>query len=173
MPRTSKSTTTSDSGKTKLFMGGYFACGAFLVFICIVEFTGLFSVQYNRADAQSVSTSTAVVAAAPVVATLDKVAYDAKLIKNANYPVSTSTSTASSTTHHLWPVHTAYPNAGALLPFHRIVAYYGNFYSTHMGVLGQYPTAQMLTVQMVSIDSACLIVRYRKHLHLLIKHMAL
>ena len=30
-----------------------------------------------------------------------------------------------------------YPNPGALLPFHRIVAYYGNFYSTHMGVLGE------------------------------------
>ncbi len=39
----------------------------------------------------------------------------------------------------LWPVTDApYPNVGALLPFNRIVAYYGNFYSTGMGVLGQY-----------------------------------
>ena len=45
---------------------------------------------------------------------------------------------------HLWPVKTVYPNAGALLPFNRIVAYYGNLYSTKMGVLGQYPEAQML-----------------------------
>ncbi|MDD5721563.1 MAG: hypothetical protein PHT16_03960 [Candidatus Pacebacteria bacterium] len=45
---------------------------------------------------------------------------------------------------HLWPVKTVYPNAGAILPFNRIVAYYGNLYSTKMGVLGQYPEATML-----------------------------
>jgi hypothetical protein len=44
---------------------------------------------------------------------------------------------------HLWPVKTVYPNAGALLPFNRIVAYYGNLYSTKMGVLGEYPEAEM------------------------------
>ncbi len=43
-----------------------------------------------------------------------------------------------------WPVATVYPNVGAILPFHRIVAYYGNFYSTKMGVLGEYPEDQML-----------------------------
>jgi hypothetical protein len=31
-----------------------------------------------------------------------------------------------------------------LLPEHRIVAYYGNFYSPHMGVLGEYPEDEML-----------------------------
>jgi hypothetical protein len=42
--------------------------------------------------------------------------------------------------HRLWPAPTrAYPLAGALLPSNRIVAYYGNFYSTGMGVLGEYP----------------------------------
>ena len=44
----------------------------------------------------------------------------------------------------LWPVHTVYPEAGALLPFNRIVAYYGNFYSTRMGILGQYPPDEVL-----------------------------
>jgi hypothetical protein len=44
-----------------------------------------------------------------------------------------------------WPVKTAYPNAGAVLPFKRIVAYYGNFYSKKMGCLGEYPTDEMLT----------------------------
>jgi hypothetical protein len=48
------------------------------------------------------------------------------------------------TVTHLWPVKTVYPNAGAILPFNRIIAYYGNLYSTKMGVLGQYPEAQML-----------------------------
>jgi hypothetical protein len=45
-----------------------------------------------------------------------------------------------------WPVHAAYPDAGAILPFKRIVAYYGNFYSTQMGVLGEYPPDQVLAM---------------------------
>ncbi len=54
---------------------------------------------------------------------------------------------ATTTREHkpLWPVKTAYPKYGAILPFSRIVAYYGNFYSTGMGVLGQYPPDQMLS----------------------------
>lgn len=43
-----------------------------------------------------------------------------------------------------WPVPAVYPLAGAVLPYHRIVAYYGNFYSTQMGILGQYPEAEVL-----------------------------
>jgi hypothetical protein len=54
-------------------------------------------------------------------------------------------STSVSAAHLLWPVATVYPNVGALLPNNRIVAYYGNFYSKGMGVLGQYPPDEMLT----------------------------
>ncbi|HTR28522.1 MAG TPA: hypothetical protein VMH27_04590 [Puia sp.] len=43
-----------------------------------------------------------------------------------------------------WPVRTAYPKPGAILPFNRIVAYYGNLYSKRMGVLGEYPPKEML-----------------------------
>jgi hypothetical protein len=43
-----------------------------------------------------------------------------------------------------WPVKSDYPLAGALLPFNRIVAFYGNLYSTKMGVLGEYPREIML-----------------------------
>jgi hypothetical protein len=45
----------------------------------------------------------------------------------------------------LWPKATVYPEAGALLPFNRIVAYYGNFYSKGMGVLGQYPEDEVIS----------------------------
>jgi hypothetical protein len=37
-----------------------------------------------------------------------------------------------------------YPLPGALLPFNRIVAYYGNFYSKGMGILGEYPADVVL-----------------------------
>ena len=64
---------------------------------------------------------------------LDTKLYDEKLAQLANYP-----STTASTTKRLWPVETAYPKAGAILPFNRVVAYYGNFYSTRMGILGEF-----------------------------------
>lgn len=37
-----------------------------------------------------------------------------------------------------WPKSTLYPHGGAVLPFYRLLAYYGNFYSTKMGILGEY-----------------------------------
>jgi len=43
-----------------------------------------------------------------------------------------------------WMPDTSYPLAGAILPFKRIVAYYGNFYSKGMGILGKYPPDTML-----------------------------
>ncbi|HEX6106560.1 MAG TPA: hypothetical protein VFZ26_13325 [Gemmatimonadales bacterium] len=43
-----------------------------------------------------------------------------------------------------WPVQGPAPLPGALLPEHRIVAYYGNIQSTRMGILGQIPRDQML-----------------------------
>ncbi|KAA8485270.1 hypothetical protein BDE36_2192 [Arcticibacter tournemirensis] len=45
-----------------------------------------------------------------------------------------------------WPViKQPYPLAGAILPFKRIVAYYGNLYSKRMGALGEYPPKEMLS----------------------------
>jgi hypothetical protein len=52
----------------------------------------------------------------------------------------------------LWPVQTVYPNYGALLPFNRIVAYYGNFYTGQLGVLGQEPPQQMLQMLMGEVS---------------------
>ncbi|MEK7604831.1 MAG: hypothetical protein AAB442_03485 [Patescibacteria group bacterium] len=100
--------------------------------------------------------------------TLDKDDYNARMLALAHYvaPViatSTATSTTSASTTppilpfstattsvsvegKLWPVATVYPNVGAILPFKRIVAYYGNFYSKGMGVLGEYPTDTMLAM---------------------------
>jgi len=42
-----------------------------------------------------------------------------------------------------WPVKGPYPSPGAILPFYRIVAYYGNLFSTRMGALGEYPKPEM------------------------------
>lgn len=44
-----------------------------------------------------------------------------------------------------WPVKTELPLPGSLLPYHRIVAYYGNLYSTKMGILGALQRDTMLS----------------------------
>ncbi len=87
----------------------------------------------------------------PVVPSLplfDAVEYDRRMLALANYKISTSTATstlsATSTKVNLWPVKTVYPNAGAILPNKRIIAYYGNLYSKRMGALGEYPEDEML-----------------------------
>ncbi len=44
-----------------------------------------------------------------------------------------------------WPAKAPYPLPGALLPYNRIVAFYGNLYSKRMGILGELPKNEMLT----------------------------
>jgi len=93
----------------------------------------------------------------PVALILDTEAYDKKMLELANYPLpkiaptteeqtdaSLETSAPAQVVKHPWPVDTVYPKAGALLPFNRIIAYYGNFYSTKMGALGEYPEAEAI-----------------------------
>ena len=54
-----------------------------------------------------------------------------------------------------WPVKGPAPLPGALLPEHRIVAYYGNPRSTRMGIMGQVPPDSMLPrLEKVAMDWA-------------------
>jgi len=91
----------------------------------------------------------------PIIPPLDTLAYDAKLIELANNPIpkvvepkinpkTNQPIPAPLPPPNLWPVKTVYPDPGAILPFNRIVAYYGNLYSKNMGVLGEYPENEML-----------------------------
>lgn len=77
---------------------------------------------------------------------LDKAAYDAAVLRITNIPASlTASSSATTTSDGLWPAKAPYPLGGALLPFNRIVAYYGNYLSRQMGVLGEYDHDVMMT----------------------------
>jgi len=97
----------------------------------------------------------------PIVLPLDKVLYDKLLNQIANNPppkepttkIVKDPETGAETIvtvppppapANLWPPNAVYPNTGALLPFNRIIAYYGNLYSTKMGALGQYAEDEML-----------------------------
>lgn len=52
----------------------------------------------------------------------------------------------------LWPVRHEYPRAGAVLPFKRVVSYYGNLYSKQMGILGELPKDSMLRRLQQEVD---------------------
>ena len=65
---------------------------------------------------------------------LDTVLYDSLMLKMANGDKTGK-----------WPVKkTPYPLPGAIFPYHRVVAFYGNMYSKNMGVLGEYTPKIML-----------------------------
>lgn len=119
--------------------------------------------------AHTEASSTPEVIAPTWPALLDTALYNKRLLELAGYkppaPFQSGTSTATSThatttiaTTSLvyssstnvtvrgkrWPAAAPYPNGGAVLPFERIVAYYGNFYSRKMGILGELDPEPML-----------------------------
>lgn len=134
--------------KNWLFIGlAVISCLAVLVVLYLTGYSKLSKFEYRSELAyakEKVSANAAAFLPPPAPLKLDQLAYDEKLKQLANYPVSTTTSQTASTTKRLWPAKAVYPNGGAILPFKRIVAYYGNFYSKQMGALGQYPPAEML-----------------------------
>ncbi len=89
----------------------------------------------NKQNADSTVAKTAAdtnhVAAAATI--LDTAAYDQHIVQMVNGDTSGK-----------WPVKHAYPLNGAVLPFNRIVAFYGNLYSKQMGILGELPRKEML-----------------------------
>ena len=127
------------------------AIGVCLVLIFILyclNFTNLFSKTY-RAVADGLK-----FVEPPRV--LDRVDYDRRMLilktasSTIDFEVASSTFTSTATTGVTTTSTgisnaTIYPNVDAILPFYRIIAYYGNFLSTKMGVLGQYPEAEMLS----------------------------
>ncbi|MBO9572655.1 MAG: hypothetical protein J7497_10685, partial [Chitinophagaceae bacterium] len=110
-----------------------------VIAIGTTSFSSCLSVDSARAEeVQNADTNIVVIrhpdsVDAPAVAVLDTAAYDAKLIQMVNRDSSGK-----------WPVKTAYPLPGAILPFKTIIAYYGNLYSKQMGILGELPKKEML-----------------------------
>ena len=87
----------------------------------------------KKAAAAKPARDTAIETPVPAIQPLDTADYDQKLV------LMTNTDSSGK-----WPVKGPYPLAGAILPFNRIVAYYGNLYSKNMGALGEYPRKEML-----------------------------
>ncbi|HEY4494020.1 MAG TPA: hypothetical protein VJB95_01135 [Candidatus Paceibacterota bacterium] len=140
----------------------------FFSLVLIFVSTGLPPFDFARVFYQGGSIADAIkntVAPSKVIPPLDKEAYDQKLEEVANNPapkVVMQTITEKDANGktirrqvpldpqptalpNLWPVKAVYPNAGAILPFSRIIAYYGNLYSKNMGALGAHPREEMLS----------------------------
>lgn len=103
--------------------------GCFLLIACSGERSGSKTssvpdrVPFEENDEQSADTRSE---AEPE--TVDEMDYRQRLLYNAN-----------GDTTGLWPVQDQpLPLKGAVLPYKRVVAYYGNLYSKNMGILGEY-----------------------------------
>ena len=104
---------------------GFFLPAA-IIFLCF-SCNNAKSGQEQKADTLSAKPQ-------PPKQTIDTAAYNKILQASAN-----------GDTTGKWPAKFPYPLPGAILPYHRIVAYYGNLYSKKMGVLGELPKNQMLS----------------------------
>lgn len=115
-----------------------------MIFIyAVLAITNPFTIKYDAGISKVISTVVEKIKEKPKPI-LDKALYDLKMEMLANNAVVATTSSSTPVVHHKWPVKGEYPLGGALLPFNRIIAYYGNFYSTRMGVLGEYAPDVML-----------------------------
>jgi len=139
------------------------AIGAIALFLIAAYFVFFWNVE--KFDRAAADVKQAVTKLPPPPPTLDTADYNRRMlalahinIASTTLDVALATSTASSTVllrsesastsvsvkGKLWPKATVYPALGALLPFNRIVAYYGNYYSTGMGILGEYEEGTVL-----------------------------
>ncbi len=128
------------------------------VFVCIflIGLIDFGTVTYSREDARDEENKEQTAAEATEEASptwpalLDTAAYDERMLALAQYKSSSTTKLKYSSTTNVriegkaWPTKAVYPHGGAILPFKRILAFYGNLYSTRMGILGELPPDQVL-----------------------------
>jgi hypothetical protein len=103
-----------------------------IALLCVVILSGCGHKKESSSKKESAE-KTSVQKEETKIVPVDTLAYQKKLIALAN----------GDTMGH-WPNHLrSYPLDGAILPFKRIVAYYGNLYSKRMGILGEYPPKEL------------------------------
>ncbi|MFN7116033.1 MAG: hypothetical protein ACK4TA_04495 [Saprospiraceae bacterium] len=106
------------------------------VAILLLFWTGIRCTRQEAANAKST-------VAQPVTADTVKAEPAKPLLDTAHYDTLIR-QLANGDTTGKWPVKAPRPLPGAVLPFNRVVAYYGNLYSKRMGILGELPKAQLL-----------------------------
>ncbi len=148
----SKKNKNADNNFFILIIVGVFVYVGFLFVIASPNVISGFERAFSFAGVEYSASST------PPAPALDILAYNQKMVALAGFGTTTVATGISATSSmwtaatssisspiHFWPVSTTYPDAGAILPFSRIVAYYGNFDSASMGVLGADPPQEMIS----------------------------
>lgn len=136
-----------------------------VAFVYLASFSDAFATVYDSAQKAGQAVAEVVAPDPPWPAVLNKDEYNKRVLALAHLNWASTTpdaARAAATTSprlllrtitasssiaiagKLWPHPATYPEGGAILPFKRIVAYYGNFYSRQMGVLGEYPREQVM-----------------------------
>ena len=108
-------------------------CAAFLTALSIIGCTDSNTQTISKPAAANDSVAVAKEETTPASPAFDSAEYN----RLQNY-------TANGDTTGRWPVKGPLPGAGAVLPFNRVVAYYGNLYSNRMGALGKWPKGEMI-----------------------------
>ncbi|MEO7522976.1 MAG: hypothetical protein ABIT58_02715 [Ferruginibacter sp.] len=100
-----------------------------------IETTSLLAKEKNEAGEKAAPDTIPLINARSVaqLTTLDTADYNRRMLELSNHDPKGK-----------WPVKGPYPLPGALFPFNRVVAYYGNLYSKKMGILGELPKDQMI-----------------------------
>lgn len=106
--------------------------------LCFIVFSGC-------GNAQNSSDQKTRISIAPVVEKLDPV------LDSAGFRARME-SMANGDTSGRWQFNGHFPAPGAILPFKRIIAYYGNLYSTRMGILGELPKKEMFQRLQLELD---------------------
>ena len=128
----------------------------FLLLVFFTDFGFIFSKSISYKQGEEIKKENKIEEKeSPKYLPLDKELYDFKLNQLANNPIPEKIEPkldpetgevlpVPPAKPNLWPVLGPYPKDGAILPFNRIIAYYGNLYSKNMGVLGEFQEDIML-----------------------------
>jgi hypothetical protein len=87
----------------------------------------------GESSGETIKDSSKLAVSEPQIKTVDTADYDRRMLAISN-----------GDTTGKWPTKPIYPLQGAILPYNRVVAFYGNLYSKKMGILGELPKAAML-----------------------------
>lgn len=132
------------------YVSGVITGAVIIAIVTVVSTTFFYSARPVSFSRDATSSPSSVLDSRSARPVLDTLAYDKKMLSMAHIATSSKhydmylKNDFGTSSPPLWPVKAAYPKAGAILPFKRIIAYYGNFYSKGMGVLGEYPEEIML-----------------------------
>lgn len=104
-----------------------------LILLAFISFTLHACQTKSKTTSGDKAASDTTVKNAATLQTIDSADFDSRMLALAN-----------GDTTGRWPAKAPRPLNGAVFPYHRVIAFYGNLYSKKMGILGELPKDEML-----------------------------